>query len=152
MRILKMIVNWLVLLGLVALVSLHWRWCYAISMRVVHWKASDWINAGTRFMVTCSFLHTFLPPWDWEPEVITVGFSDFPGVQRVFRVTFHNRYYKAFIYVMGYVALNIRSTIWRYISVDNKNGPNANVPTRSVTVGSTVVEVQPILPNPTGEN
>jgi hypothetical protein len=152
MKLFRMVADWLLLLMLLAVALVYHHWFFVLTMRVVHWKASDWINAGTRLMVTCSFLHTFLPPWDWEPEVISVGFSEFPGVQRVFRITFHNRYYKAFIYLIGYVALNIRSTIWHYISIENKNGPNANMPTNSMTVGSTVVEVQQLPLKPAGEN
>src|SRR5438034_3681389 len=47
----------------------------------------------------CSLLHTFLPPWEF--------LDDFPTVQKV---------YKAIIYVIGYVAGNGRSTLYKSIS------------------------------------
>jgi hypothetical protein len=56
-----------------------------------------------------SLLHTFLPPWDF--------LDPWPGVQK---------YYKAFVYVVGYMALSGRSTVYKSISVSNPTGPNAN--------------------------
>lgn len=53
--------------------------------------------AGT--IVVCSLLHTFLPPWDF--------LADFPRAQK---------YYKAFVYVIGYIAMNARSTVYSSIS------------------------------------
>lgn len=61
-------------------------------------------------VVGASFLHTFLPPWDAEP------FQPFPNFQK---------YYRVFIYVTGYLAVNARSTVYRSISVQNPNGPNS---------------------------
>jgi len=70
------------------------------------------VDHGTQIIALCSVLHTILPPWDM--------LDDFPTAQK---------YYKLFIYVVGYVALNGRSTAWKSISVNNPNGPNANIPT-----------------------
>jgi hypothetical protein len=50
-------------------------------------------------VTVCSFLHTTLPPWDF--------LSDFPWAQR---------YYKLFIFIVGYIALNARSTVYQSIS------------------------------------
>lgn len=50
----------------------------------------------------CSLLHTFLPPWDF--------LNDFPTVQKI---------YKAFIYVIGYMAGNGRSTVYPGLSTSN---------------------------------
>ena len=47
----------------------------------------------------CSLLHTFLPPWDF--------LDPWPRTQK---------YYKAVIYVIGYMALSGRSTVYRSIS------------------------------------
>lgn len=104
---------------------------------------------ATRFMVTCSIIHTFLPPWDWEPEFVTVGLSEFPVAQKVFRGFFHNRYYKLLVYLVGFIAVNLRSTIWKYISVNNPKGPNSNAPVNSETVASLVVETTQVNTNPT---
>lgn len=92
----------------------------------------DWhkvLDVVTKIIAVCSFLHTVLPPWDWEPTTVTVGLAEFPLLQRAFYAVFHNRYYRLLIYLTGWVALNGRSTIWRYISVKNSEGPNANVVT-----------------------
>lgn len=92
----------------------------------------DWhkaLDIATETVAACSFLHTVLPPWDWQPEFVSSGLSEFPAAQKAFYATFHNRYYRLLIYVIGYVALNGRSTIWRFISVKNPEGPNATVPT-----------------------
>lgn len=87
------------------------------------------LDVATETIAVCSFLHTVLPPWDWQPEAVSVGLAEFPVAQKAFYAIFHNRYYRLFIYVLGYVALNGRSTIWKFISVKNPEGPNANVPT-----------------------
>ena len=47
----------------------------------------------------CSIAHTALPPWDF--------LSDFPRVQKV---------YKLLVYLVGYVAVNWRSTLYPVIS------------------------------------
>ena len=69
----------------------------------------DWFSVGAKTVAVCSLLHTFAPPWDF--------LNDFPQAQKV---------YKAFIYLVGYVALNGRSTVYQKISVNNPTGPNAN--------------------------
>lgn len=50
-------------------------------------------------IVVCSILHTFLPPWDF--------LADFPRAQK---------YYKILIYVIGYIAGNARSTVYKSLS------------------------------------
>jgi hypothetical protein len=65
-------------------------------------------------VVSCSVLHTFLPPWDAD------ALKPFPRMQA---------YYRLFIYLTGYVALNARSTVYKSISVQNPESPNANAKT-----------------------
>lgn len=55
----------------------------------------------------CSILHTLLPPWE--------SFDGFPRFQP---------YYKVFIYIIGYIALNARSTVHTSISTKNTKGVN----------------------------
>lgn len=62
----------------------------------------DPVKLTTEVIAFSSLLHTILPPWD--------GFEDFPIFQK---------YYKVFIYVVGYAALNGRSTIYKSISTQN---------------------------------
>ena len=64
--------------------------------------AAQWAEAGLRLVVTCSVLHNVLPPWE--------AFTDFPTAQK---------YYKLLIYLIGYVALNLRSTVYSNISTAN---------------------------------
>lgn len=71
----------------------------------------DWITLGTQIVAGASVLHTILPPWDF--------LDNFPKAQNV---------YKVFVYLVGYVALNARSTVYNKISVNNPSGPNANLP------------------------
>ena len=59
----------------------------------------DLIKLGTEIVTGASILHTLLPPWD--------AFDDFPTAQK---------YYKLFIYIVGYAALNGRSTLYQSIS------------------------------------
>lgn len=61
----------------------------------------------TSITFCASLLHTFLPPWDF--------LSEFPKAQK---------YYKLVVYVVGYVAINGRSTINKSISISNPNGVN----------------------------
>ncbi len=65
-----------------------------------------WITAIT---FVASLLHTFLPPWDF--------LADFPTAQK---------YYRAFIYFIGYIAVSGRSTVPynKGISISNPNGFN----------------------------
>jgi len=76
----------------------------------------------------CAFLHTMLPPYNWDPEFVTVGLKEFPASQKMFHAVFDNRYYRLLIYVIGYVALHARSTVWQSISINNPKSPNYNVP------------------------
>lgn len=61
-------------------------------------------------VIGCSIAHTFFPPWDAEP------FKPFPRFQK---------YYRLLIYVIGYVGINFRSTVYKSISIENPNGKNA---------------------------
>ena len=65
--------------------------------------AIDIVKLGTEIIAGSSLLHTVLPPWE--------AFADFPTLQK---------YYKLLVYIIGYVALNGRSTI--YPSVSTKDG------------------------------
>lgn len=89
------------------------------------------IDRVTEVIAICSFLHTVLPPWDWKPAFVTEGLAEFPRSQKLFYASFNNRWYRLLVYVIGYVALNARSTVWKYISVNNPQGPNANAPNTS---------------------
>lgn len=60
-------------------------------------------------IVACSVAHSLLPPWDF--------LNDFPTAQKL---------YKVGIYIIGYVALNGRSTVYKSISTQNPVGVNAN--------------------------
>lgn len=76
----------------------------------------DWYkltHIAAEAVAVCSVLHTVLPPWDWDPDFVKDGLADFPAIQAVFRMAFHNRYYKLLIYMVGYIALNGRSTLWK---------------------------------------
>ena len=63
----------------------------------------DLVKVVTETVAGASVLHTILPPWE--------AFNDFPSAQK---------YYKLLIYIVGYVALNGRSTV--YPSVSTKSG------------------------------
>lgn len=54
-------------------------------------------------VMVCSLLHTLLPPWDM--------LSDFPSAQR---------YYKLVVYIVGYVGLTGRSTVYKSISMSRQ--------------------------------
>lgn len=58
------------------------------------------LDVGMEAVVVCSVLHNFLPPWDF--------LNDFPRAQK---------YYKLTVYIIGYIALNARSTVYRSIAV-----------------------------------
>ena len=88
---------------------------------MVNWiDLKDPIKDVTEVITLCSFLHTVLPPWDWKPKFIEEGLADFPTSQAAFYSIFHNRWYKLLIYVIGYIALNGRSTLWRGIAMKNQ--------------------------------
>ena len=74
-----------------------------------------------RTIVTCSVLHNVLPPWDWIPPGSDgrEWLADFPTIKK---------YYRLLIYVVGYMALNARSAVYRSISTSNPTGPNSNNP------------------------
>ncbi len=57
-----------------------------------------------------SILHNFLPPWDFLYE--------FPRAQR---------YYRLMIYIVGYTALNARSSMYPAISTKDGTTPSAAV-------------------------
>lgn len=58
-------------------------------------------------IVACAIAHSLLPPWDFLDQ--------FPTAQK---------YYKLFIYVIGYVALHGRSTVYQSISTTQNNKTN----------------------------
>jgi hypothetical protein len=63
------------------------------------------ISWGTSVVTICSVLHSVLPPWDF--------LDDFPTAQKL---------YKVLIYLIGYAAMNGRSTVYKSISEAAKNG------------------------------
>ena len=90
------------------------------STEVFHWVTAVTFGA--------SILHTFfLPPWDW--------LNDFPRAQK---------YYKAFVYFVGFIAVSGRSTIMKSISINNPAGVNTTgVSTTTVAVPVEVVTTTP---------
>jgi hypothetical protein len=78
-------------------------------MRQIHWAETgekgrqvmtfDPVKLGAEVIAIASFAHTILPPWE--------AFNDFPRVQK---------YYKLFVYIVGYAALNGRSTVYPSLS------------------------------------
>jgi hypothetical protein len=73
----------------------------------------------TSVVTVCSFLHTTLPPFEF--------LNDYPKAQAAYKVA---------LYVIGYVALNARSTLYQSISTASgtkvsdavKNGGQAPKP------------------------
>jgi hypothetical protein len=63
-------------------------------------------------VVGCSIAHTFLPPWDAD------AIKAFPTLQK---------YYRLLIYLIGYVAINARSTVYPSISTQTVGGVNESV-------------------------
>jgi len=61
-----------------------------------------YLDIATRTIVVCSVLHTFLPPFEFLDQ--------FPTAQK---------YYKLAVYVVGYIAINGRSTVYKSISTQN---------------------------------
>lgn len=59
----------------------------------------DPVKLTTEVIAFSSLAHTILPPWE--------VFDDFPRVQK---------YYKLFVYIVGYAALNGRSTVYKDLS------------------------------------
>jgi len=64
-------------------------------------------NIVSAIVFFASILHSFLPPWDF--------LQDFPKAQR---------WYKLVVYVIGYVAINGRSTVYKSISTQNGTTPS----------------------------
>lgn len=95
----------------------------------LHLTGHQALDYATEIIAFCSMLHTLLPPWDWRPDFVIQGLAEFPRAQNLFYAVFNNRWYRILIYTIGFVALNGRSTIWKFISVKNPEGPNANIPT-----------------------
>jgi hypothetical protein len=62
-----------------------------------------WLDIATRAVFVASILHSVLPPWDAE------AFRPFPSFMK---------YYKLLIYILGYVAINARSTLYKSISIE----------------------------------
>lgn len=56
-------------------------------------------DIATGIVTVASVVHTLLPPWD--------AFNDFPRTQKV---------YKLIVYIVGYLAVNARSTVYPTIS------------------------------------
>jgi hypothetical protein len=63
-------------------------------------------------VVGSSVLHTVLPPWDAEP------LQAFPTFVK---------YYKLFVYLVGYIGINARSTLYKSISVEKVGGVNESI-------------------------
>jgi hypothetical protein len=68
------------------------------------------VKTGTEVIAAASLLHTILPPWE--------ALNDFPMAQK---------YYKLAIYLVGYVALNGRSTVYPALSTASGTKPSAAV-------------------------
>ena len=68
------------------------------------------IDIITRVVFIASILHNALPPWEF--------LNDFPRIQKV---------YKVLVYIVGFVAVNGRSTIYQSISIQKTGGVNESV-------------------------
>lgn len=94
-------------------------------MELVHWLiTSKYFVYITSLVTMCSALHNVLPPWDWDPDFVKVGFAEFPILQKLFYKVFNNRWYRILVYMVGFVALNARSTFWKSISIKNPESIN----------------------------
>lgn len=60
------------------------------------------VDLVTRIVLVCSLAHTLLPPWE--------VFADYPRLQKA---------YKLGLYLLGYIALNGRSTLYKSIGTNN---------------------------------
>jgi hypothetical protein len=67
----------------------------------------DLIKTGGEIVAIASVAHTLLPPWE--------VFNDYPTFQKA---------YKLFVFIVGYVALNGRSTIHPSISTASGTKPS----------------------------
>lgn len=72
------------------------------TILIIALSAATLWNIYAQVCTICSLLHSALPPWDF--------LADFPRTQKV---------YKVIIYIIGYIALNARSTLYKSISVSN---------------------------------
>ena len=68
----------------------------------MHLHHINWLNVIPDIVVACSLLHTILPPWEF--------FDGFPTTQK---------YYKLIIYIISYIGLNGRSTVYPTISTNS---------------------------------
>ena len=88
------------------------------------------LNIITAITFGASILHTFLPPWEF--------LNDFPMVQK---------YYKALVYFIGYVAISGRSTAYKSLSINNPQGVNTTgTSTTTVAVPVDVVTTTSVKP------
>jgi hypothetical protein len=62
----------------------------------------DAVQIAEHVIVGASILHNFLPPWDF--------LNDYPQAQKA---------YKLSVYVIGYIALNARSSLYPALSTNN---------------------------------
>jgi hypothetical protein len=62
----------------------------------------DLLKLGTEIVTGASVLHTLLPPWE--------AFNDYPAIQKP---------YKVIVYIIGYAALNGRSTVYPSLSTQS---------------------------------
>jgi hypothetical protein len=68
------------------------------------------IDVVTRIVFFASVGHSCLPPWEF--------LNDFPRTQKV---------YKVLVYIIGFIAINGRSTVYHSISVAEPEGVNESV-------------------------
>jgi hypothetical protein len=61
----------------------------------------------SQVVAACSYAHSFLPPWEF--------LNDFPTAQKL---------YKVFVYLVGYVAGNFRSSVYQSLSTQNGTVPS----------------------------
>jgi hypothetical protein len=67
----------------------------------------DLIKLGTEIVTGASVIHTLLPPWE--------AFNDYPSIQKP---------YKLLVYIIGYAALNGRSTVYPSLSTQSGTQPS----------------------------
>jgi hypothetical protein len=70
------------------------------------------VDIIARIVLMASICHSTLPPWDAE------AFQPFPNFVK---------FYKVFIYIVGFVAVNGRSTVYQSISIQKAGGVNESV-------------------------
>lgn len=87
----------------------------------------QWRDLATEAVSAASIVHSLMPPYDWHPDFVDKGLSEFPTAQKAFYAVFNNRWYRLVVYATGYIALNARSTVWKYVSISNQKGPNLSV-------------------------